>query len=223
MVTLTSPLTRCGADILYKLDGSSPANGSDGNGSTRVYRGPIEILPPAGRPAVNLTAAVAFQCSADLDGAPPGAAVGGPPSRFEYTFPADGEEAACGPAWRTYSGSAWCFQHFPAPPGLNFTEAEAACQAAGGHLASVGSEEENRFLIPGLIPAAAGPDTAAWIGLTSRPPPPGPGDPVDGGGGGRWVDGGRWTDGAAVRYTNWVGGGRLRRGGGWCALLGRGD
>ena len=204
VVNLSSPLTRCGADILYTLDGSPPANGS--NSSTLLYAVPIDVIPRADQPAVNLTAAVSFQCSPGAGGVQQGLAAG-PVSRFEYTFPTDGEAAACGPGWRTYAGSAWCYRHFAGQPGLNFTAAEAACRAAGGHLASVGSAEENRFAA-GLINATSGPDTAAWIGLSS---------------GGQGAGGGRWTDGAAVGYLNWIGGGPLRGAGAWCALLGRGE
>jgi len=57
-------------------------------------------------------------------------------------------------------------------PRLDFFDAEAAAE---------------KDLVAGLIPAAAGTETAASIGLTGVPPPPAAGGTP--GGGGRWTAG----------------------------------
>lgn len=70
-----------------------------------------------------------------------------------------------------------------------WTGAHADATAAGGHLASVGSAEENAF-IGTAFGFANTIDSIYWIGFY-RPVPHGAFE---------------WTDGSAITYTNWNGG-----------------
>jgi hypothetical protein len=65
---------------------------------------------------------------------------------------------------------------------LTWAEAEAACARDGGHLASIGSEEENLQVL-GLVTAFHD----YWIGYSYSPAA------------GAWV----WTDGSAAGYSRW--------------------
>jgi hypothetical protein len=68
---------------------------------------------------------------------------------------------------------------------MTFAEADALAKAMGGHLAAVGSEEENAFLC-GLA-RRAGPQVHAWIGIT------------DEGREGDW----RWVTKEPVAFAGW--------------------
>ncbi|MFC0166701.1 C-type lectin domain-containing protein [Pseudoduganella danionis] len=68
----------------------------------------------------------------------------------------------------------------------NWTDAEAAAIALGGHLVAVNSAAENNFLI-----STFGSANALWLGLQRTGP--GAGDFA-------------WSNGDAVTYTNWAGG-----------------
>ena len=77
---------------------------------------------------------------------------------------------------------------FLTDPGLNWTEAEAAAVAAGGHLASIDSHHQNQWLNDTL--------GAGWIGLRKVAP-----------------DGNfSWSDGSSANYRNWHPGDRWNSG-----------
>ncbi len=70
--------------------------------------------------------------------------------------------------------------------GYNFTQAEAAAQSLGGHLASIADAEENEFVRANVL-RFDGADRRGWIGFTD--------EAVEG----TFV----WTDGTPNTYTNW--------------------
>ena len=73
-------------------------------------------------------------------------------------------------------------------PCLGWHEARAAAEAAGGHLATIGSSDENHF-VRGLSN-----HFAIWIGLFQDPDAPDFAEPAGG-----W----RWITGEPLSFTNW--------------------
>ena len=78
-------------------------------------------------------------------------------------------------SWMEFGGSV--YRAFTEEP-LAWADAEAACQTEGGHLASIGSQEENSF-VRSLVP-----DAFVWIGLH---------EPRDEG-----TDDWQWSDGSSL-------------------------
>lgn len=80
-------------------------------------------------------------------------------------------------------------QRYVLVPSTTWTGAEALAQSIGGHLASIGSFEENDFILKNFG-NFNGQDRRLWIGFTDQD--------VEG----DW----QWSDGTPVTYTNWNGG-----------------
>ncbi|MBJ7312734.1 DUF4214 domain-containing protein [Rugamonas sp. CCM 8940] len=86
---------------------------------------------------------------------------------------------------------------------LNWSDAAANAKALGGHLASIGSEEENNAVFQAVaahlkgaaVPVAndGGASPYLWLGASDQL------DATDPAGGGDW----RWQDGSALDYNNW--------------------
>ncbi|KAL1503384.1 hypothetical protein AB1Y20_011435 [Prymnesium parvum] len=93
-----------------------------------------------------------------------------------FTLLAQGTPAASG--CRGVVSGLSCFEYYASP--LSWSNAEEACVARGGHLASIRSEEENTHVKQLCL-------EPCWIGYTDRA--------VEG----RYV----WTDGALQGYSNW--------------------
>jgi len=72
---------------------------------------------------------------------------------------------------------------------FSWTEAKAAAEAMGGHLATLTSADENAFIVGAFPDAFLG---GYWLGGFQ---PPGTGEPADG-----W----EWVTGEAWSYTNWA-------------------
>ncbi|MCC6558190.1 MAG: C-type lectin domain-containing protein [Polyangiaceae bacterium] len=70
--------------------------------------------------------------------------------------------------------------------GATFEDAERGCLARGGHLAAIGSAQENADL-RGAVGSPIGAGTSLWIGLT---------EPAEG----RWV----WSDGSIPKSGRWA-------------------
>lgn len=71
-------------------------------------------------------------------------------------------------------------------PATTWTAAEALAQSVGGHLASIGSQAENDFILA-TFGAFGGVDRRLWIGFTDRDAE------------GQWA----WSDGSEAAFTNW--------------------
>lgn len=71
---------------------------------------------------------------------------------------------------------------------MHWTEARDACVAAGGHLATIGSAEENAFIWNQAVILRGPSGGAPWIGFTDSS--------VEG----QWL----WETGEPVTYTNWA-------------------
>ncbi len=69
---------------------------------------------------------------------------------------------------------------------MSYDESERWCAANGGHLARIGSDEENRALMTALG-SPVGFEGGAWFGLVSPAP-------------GRWL----WSTGKQVAFTRWA-------------------
>jgi hypothetical protein len=80
-------------------------------------------------------------------------------------------------------------QRYVLVPATTWTGAEALAQSIGGHLASIGSFEENDFILKNFG-FFDGQDRRLWIGFNDAD--------VEG----DW----RWSDGSKVTFTNWNGG-----------------
>ena len=52
--------------------------------------------------------------------------------------------ATCPQGWSLFEGNKHCYQK--GATGASFTDAEAYCVTKGGHLASIHSKEENKFI-----------------------------------------------------------------------------
>jgi lectin-like protein/uncharacterized protein DUF922 len=106
----------------------------------------------------------------------------------------------CSPGAIRWPGNGHCYEAVPAA-GISWTDAQAACAARGGHLATISSAEEDAFIIA-LI--ANNPDfwfvdgfnngLGPWIGGFQ------PGGSTEPAGGWTWVTGEPWA------YTNWASG-----------------
>ncbi|XP_078118854.1 ladderlectin-like [Sander vitreus] len=93
--------------------------------------------------------------------------------------------ASCPPDWTQFGSR--CFAFYIQTK--TWIDAETFCQTAGGHLASIHSDEENTFL-KDYINQVTGTNTQAWIGGS---------DAVQ-------VFTWLWTDGSNFDYTSWTAG-----------------
>ncbi|XP_028447359.1 galactose-specific lectin nattectin-like [Perca flavescens] len=94
-------------------------------------------------------------------------------------------QASCPPEWTQFGSR--CFSFYSETK--TWIDAETFCQTAGGHLASIHSDEENTFL-KDYINQVTGANTQAWIGGS---------DAVQ-------VFTWLWTDGSNFDYTSWAAG-----------------
>lgn len=88
-------------------------------------------------------------------------------------------------AVKEYDGHAYAiFNYKTLGLGESFTACEAYCESVGGHLATIGSEEENTFIYKLVKETGL---TVALFGFTDQERE------------GEW----KWVDGSPVTYTNW--------------------
>ena len=94
---------------------------------------------------------------------------------------------ACPISWAEAGGQ--CYKHFGKDPDQRFewTEAETFCQASGGHLASITSEQQEHLVVALILNAKV---DETWIGLTDSAEE------------GVWV----WIDGESLDFMNFHGG-----------------
>ncbi|XP_039674649.1 galactose-specific lectin nattectin-like [Perca fluviatilis] len=108
-------------------------------------------------------------------------------------------QASCPPGWTQFGSR--CFGFYGQTK--TWFDAEFFCQTAGGHLASIHSNVEHRF-IRNYIKQVTGANRPAWIGGH---------DTV-------WVFWWLWTDGSYFDYTSWAAGEPNNyRGGEFCLLM----
>jgi hypothetical protein len=108
--------------------------------------------------------------------------------------------AAAGAVGRWASNGHW-YQAIYAPEGIDWATADLMAQAAGGHLATIGSSQENDFVY-GLVSGedafwyidSSGNGIGPWLGGWQAPQSSEPG------GGWQWVTGETWS------YANWAAG-----------------
>jgi C-type mannose receptor len=99
------------------------------------------------------------------------------------------QNEGCEPTWVSYSDSCYrILQHRGSVPATSWEDARAYCQVLGGDLASIGTQEEGRFLQRQLSSYGT---TAFWLGLYRNSS----GEIANEG----WV----WMDGTALKYKKW--------------------
>jgi hypothetical protein len=106
-------------------------------------------------------------------------------------------EEGAGHDGSVFPGNGHSYQLVPVPSGVSWTTARAAAEAAGGHLATIGSAEESDFVI--ALATAQGRtyftsrDVGPWLGGYQ----PNPTAALEPAGGWAWVDGTPWS------FTMW--------------------
>lgn len=104
--------------------------------------------------------------------------------------------ASAGPIqWTVASGGNGHWYEAISAPNTSWTNAKAAAEAAGGHLATITSAAENAFIFD-LVPLVGGNPSPYWLGGFQSPAFPEP--PTNAG----W----QWVTGEAWSYTNWANG-----------------
>lgn len=106
-----------------------------------------------------------------------------------------GAASAAPVQWTVGSGGNDHWYEAISAPGMTWTDAKAAAEAAGGYLATITSGAENAFVFA-LVPQAGGFPDPYWLGGYQNPSLPEP--PFNAG----W----QWVTGEAWSYTNWAGG-----------------
>ncbi|CAB3985649.1 Hypothetical predicted protein, partial [Paramuricea clavata] len=100
------------------------------------------------------------------------------------------QNEGCEPTWVSYSDCCYrILHHSGSVPAKSWEDARAYCQVLGGDLASIGTQEEGRFLQRQLMPSYG--TTVFWLGLYRNSS----GEIANEG----WV----WMDGTALKYKKW--------------------